>query len=147
MTHARSQIRNAVTAILLGNTSAQNRVYESRIYPLDNAKLPALLVYTKQENVADYSISYPRTQNRQLQLTIEAYVKASNNSDEVADQIALEVEQLIAANPKLGGLAKDTILATTEIQFSDDGEKPIAYAIMNFTVSYTVKENAPQTTI
>jgi hypothetical protein len=145
MTHARTQIRNAVTAILLGNTLAQNRVFESRIYPLDNAKLPALLVYTKQESVSDYSISYPRTQNRQVQLTIEAYVKAHNNCDEVADQIALEVEQLIAASPKLGGIAKDTALTSTEIQFSDDGEKPIAYAILSFTVSYAVKENAPQT--
>ena len=53
MTHARTQIRNAVTALLLNNTSAGAKVYESRIYPLDDPKLPAILIYTKQETVGD----------------------------------------------------------------------------------------------
>lgn len=147
MSHARTQIRNAVTALLLNNTSAGNKVYESRVYPLENPKLPALLIYTKQEVVADQSMSRPRTQVRQLQLTVEAYVKATSNIDETADTLAVEVEQIIAADPTLGGLAKDAMLTNTDIQFLDDGEKPIAVAVLTFTVNYTVKENAPQTII
>jgi hypothetical protein len=147
MSHARTQIRNAVTALLTGNTSAGSHVYESRIYPLENPKLPALLVYTKQEVVADQSMSQPRTQLRQLQLTVEAYVKASSNADETADTLALEVEQLIAADPTLGGLAKDSMLTSTDIQFSDEGEKPIAIAVLTYTVHYAVKEHQPQTII
>ena len=147
MSHARTQIRNVVTALLLNNTSAGDKVFESRVYPLENPKLPALLIYTKQEVVADQSMSRPRTQVRQLQLTIEAYIKATSNIDETADTLALEVEQIIAADPTLGGLAKDTMLTNTDIQFLDDGEKPIAVAVLTFTVNYTVKENAPQTII
>jgi hypothetical protein len=147
MSHARTQIRNAVTALLLNNTSAGDKVFESRVYPLENPKLPALLIYTKQEVVADQSMSRPRTQVRQLQLTVEAYVKATSNIDETADTLALEVEQIIAADPTLGGLAKDAMLTNTDIQFLDDGEKPIAVAVLTFTVNYTVKENAPQTII
>jgi len=147
MSHARTQIRNAVTALLLNNTSAGDKVFESRVYPLENPKLPALLVYTKQEVVADQSMSRPRTQIRQLQLTVEAYVKATSNIDETADTLALEVEQIIAADPTLGGLAKDTMLTNTDIQLSADGEKPIAVAVLTYTVNYTVKENAPQTII
>ncbi len=148
MSHARTQIRNAVTALLLGNTSAVSKVYESRVYPLDNPKLPAILVYTKQESVDDQmSMSKPRTQHRELQLTIEVYVKANSNIDETADTLALEIEQLIATDPTLGGLVKDTILDTTEIQYSDEGEKPIAVIILTFAVLYAVKENAPNTLI
>jgi len=148
MTHARTQIRNAVTALLLNNTSAGSKVYESRIYPLDDPKLPAILIYTKQESVGDQmSMSKPRTQHRELQLTIEVYVKANSNIDETADGLALEVEQIIGNDPTPGGLVKDSILSTTEIQYSDEGEKPIAVITLTFAVLYAVKENTPQTLI
>ena len=51
----------------------------------------------------------------------------------------------VVAVPTLGGLVKDTALDTTETQFSDDGERPIAVAMLTFSVLYTVKEHEPQT--
>jgi len=147
MKHARTQIRNAVTALLKGNTTAGDNVFEARVYPLNDPKLPALLIYTKQETVGEQSMSRPRTQQRELMVTIEAYVKARGNVDEDTDTLAMEIEQLVATDPTLGGLVKDTALDTTETQFSDDGEKPVAVAILTFSVLYTVKENAPQTLI
>lgn len=147
MTHARTQIRNTITALLMNNTSAENRVYEARVYALDDTKLPALLVYTKQETVGERSISRPRTQQRQLLLTIEAYVKARGNVDEATDTLALEVEQHIAAYPTLEGMVKDISLVSTETQFSDEGEKPIAVALLTFSIAYAVKEHEPQTLV
>ncbi|MAR56968.1 MAG: hypothetical protein CMM93_07275 [Rickettsiales bacterium] len=76
MSHARTQIRQAVVALLKNNTGAGSRVYEARVYALQEPKLPALLVYTKQEVVGDQSMSRPRTQQRELMLSVEAYVKA-----------------------------------------------------------------------
>ena len=147
MKHARTQIRNAVTTLLKGNTTAGNNVYEARVYPIDDPKLPALLVYTKQETVGEQSMSRPRTQQRELMITVEAYVKARGNVDEETDTLAMEIEQLIAADPTIGGLVKDTALDTTETQFSDDGEKPVAVAILNFSTLYVVKEHEPETLI
>ena len=80
-------------------------------------------------------------------MTIEVYVKANSNIDETADSLALEIEQIIGGDPSIGGLVKDTILSTTEIQYSDEGEKPIAVIILTFAVLYAVKENAPDTLI
>lgn len=145
MKHARTQIRNAVTALLKGNTTAGNNVFEARVYPINDPKLPALMIYTKQETVGEQSMSRPRTQQRELFVTVEAYVKARGNVDEDTDNLALEIEQLIAADPTLSGLVKDTALDTTETQFSDDGERPVAVAILTFSVLYTVKEHEPQT--
>lgn len=147
MTHARTQIRNSVTALLVGNTSAGNRVYEARVYALDDAKLPALLVYTKQENVGERSISYPRTQKRELLVTVEAYVKARGNIDGDTDSLALEIEQQIAADPTLSGLVKDISLISTETRVSDEGEKPIAIVLLTFSAIYAIKEHEPQTLV
>ncbi len=147
MNHARTEIRHAVIGLLKNNTAAGSNVFEARVYPLDDTKLPALLVYTKQEAVEEQSISYPRTQQRALVIVVEAYVKARGNVDMETDFLALEAEKLIAADPTLGGLVKDITLDTTETQFSDDGERPIAVAILAFSVRYTVKEHEPQTLI
>ncbi len=147
MSHARTQIRNAVTALLTGNTSAGNTVYESRIYPLNSPKLPALLVYTKEETLLEQSMSKPRTMQRQIQLVIEIYAKGSSNVDETIDGLAAEIEQLLGGDPTIGGKAKDSMLVTTEIQFSDEGEKPLAIGILNYAVHYAVKENTPQTLV
>ncbi len=145
MSHARTQIRQAVVALLKNNTGAGSRVYEARVYALQEPKLPALLVYTKQEVVGDQSMSRPRTQQRELMLSVEAYVKASGKVDEATDDLALEIEQQIAVDPTLGGLVKDIALETTDTQLYDEGEKPVAIAILTFSTLYSVKENAPQT--
>ena len=147
MSHARTQIRQAVIALLKGNTGAGNNVFEARIYPIDDPKLPALLVYTKLETLGEQSMSRPRTQQRELRLSIEVYVKARGKVDEDTDALALEIEQLIAADVTLGGLVKDMVLDTTETQFSDDGERPVAVAVMNYAILYTVKEHQPQTLV
>lgn len=147
MSHARTQIRQAVVALLNGNTEAGNRVFSSRVHPLDDAKLPALLVYTPQENVGERSMQRPRTQQRQLQLAVEGYLKARGDIDAEADALALEVEQLIAADPTLAGLVKDITLESTATQLSGEGEKPVAVITLTFAVLYCVKENAPQTPV
>ena len=147
MSHARTQIRQAVIALLKGNTGAGNNVFEARVYPIDDPKLPALLVYTKLETLGEQSMSRPRTQQRELRLSIEVYVKARGKVDEDTDALALEIEQLIAADVTLGGLVKDMVLDTTETQFSDDGERPVAVAVMNYATLYTVKEHQPQTLV
>lgn len=147
MSHARTQIRQAVIALLKGNTGAGNNVFEARVYPIDDPKLPALLVYTKLETLGEQSMSRPRTQQRELRLSIEVYVKARGKVDEDTDALALEIEQLIAADITLGGLVKDMVLDTTETQFSDDGERPVAVAVMNYAILYTVKEHQPQTLV
>ena len=147
MTHACTQIGQAVATMLKNNASAGANVFEARAYALDDPKLPALLVYTKQETVGQTSMSYPRTQQRELQMSIEAYVKARGKVDDDTDTLALEIEQLIAADPTLGELVRDVVLDTTETLISDEGEKPIAVAVLNYAVLYTVKEHEPQTLI
>lgn len=143
MNHGRTQIRNAVAALLKGNTTAGQNVFEARVYALDDPKLPALLVYSNDEVVVEQSISRPRTQTRQLSLTIEGYARANSNVDTATDSLAKEIETLVAADPTLGGLVKDAALSTTETQLSSEGEKPVAVVTITYVVTYNTKENAP----
>lgn len=42
---------------------------------------------------------------------------------------------------------KDTMLDSTSIQLSGDGEKPVAVITLTFAVLYCTKENAPETLV
>nr|BDD46843.1 hypothetical protein 9 [bacterium] len=141
--HARTQIRQAVTALLTENTDAGGNVFESRVYPLDDLKLPAILVYTNNEAVETDTIAHPRTQTRQVSLSVEIYAKANTKADTITDNLTLQVEKLIASDPTIGGLVKDTVLDSTETRLSGDAEKPVSITAMTYQITYRVKENAP----
>ncbi len=140
MTHARTMIRNRVIA-LLKKAFSGIQVHEFKVYPIDNP--PAVLVYTPQEQVIECSISYPRSQTRQLTLVVEAYAKANANIDATVDSLALGIEEALAADLSLDGMIKDIVLHSSETIFSGEGDKPIAVATLTYHITYRVKENSP----
>ena len=146
MSHARTQIRNAIFNIL--DTAINDAtIIQSRIYPIGEGKLPAILIYTRQENLQDSSLSKPRTQFRNLSLVIEVIAKANNDLDQALDDLAVQIEEALSADTSLGGLVKDTTLQTTDIQYLDEGDKPHGVMVMTYGVTYAVHETAPQNLI
>jgi len=141
--HVRQQIREQIGSTLTGLTTTGTRVYQSRIYPLQVDLSPTLLIYTKSETSEPIVIGSSRTVMRILTVVIEAYVKATTNSDDTIDTITKEVEIALAADTTLNGLAKDCYLESTEIDYNGEGEQPIGVASLNFNVSYITAENAP----
>ena len=77
----------------------------------------------------------------------EGFAKATSNFDDTIDTISKEVEEAIAADRTLGGLAKDTYLESTEIEFNAEGEKPLGYVSMTFLTNYYVKETNPDVAV
>ena len=145
--HVRMQIRNQVVTQLTGLTTTAARVFDSRVYPLEDANLPALLIYTKSETSEPIEIGTNRTSERLLSLNIEAYVKSTTNFEDTLDTICKEVEQAIAADPTLSGKAKDCYLESTEIEFNAEGEKPLAFCTLTFLTSYYVQEQSPDVAV
>ena len=84
-----------------------------------------------------------RTMERSLTVNIEGYVKANSNFDDTVDTICKEVETAMATDTTLNGLAKDSFLETTEIEFNAEGEKPVGFVTMSFKVDYYVLESSP----
>lgn len=146
MTHVRKQIRDKVETLLTGLSTTGSRVYSTRLYRTESANLPCLLIYTKSENVAIDSL-YPLKYERQLEVIVDGVAAATSNLDDTLDAISLEVEEALAANHTLDGLAKDTILTGSEIEFNADGEKPIGTIRLIFNVTYRVAAGDVETAI
>lgn len=143
MSHLRTGIRTKVLARLANLTLTGTRVFASRVYPMDASRLPGLIVYTGNETVTVRTMNYPRTQERTLEVSVEAYVRAVSGYESTLDDIIEDVEYAIATDRTLSGSVKDTQLTSIRSQFAGDGEQPCAVAVMTFNVVYTTKENAP----
>lgn len=147
MPHPRVTIRQEFVNRLLGNTAAQRRVYDSRVYLLEGRSLPAIIVFSDHEDIVTDTISFPRSQSRTLRVTVQCYAKNNDTVSTEIDNLVLEVEQLMMADNNLGGLVKDCRMESCDIALNNDSEKPVAVASLVFVVLYKVKENAPSVTI
>jgi len=145
--HIRQQIREKFGTTLTGLTTTGSNVFESRVYPLENTNLPALIIYTKSETSEPIVIGTDRVMSRELSVIVECYAKATSNFDDTIDTISKEVEVAIAADRTLDGLTKDTYLESTEIEFNAEGEKPLGYVSLTFLTNYYVKESAPDVAV
>ena len=143
--HVRQQIREKFGTTLTGLTTTGSRVYESRVYPLET--VPALVIYTKSETSEPIVIGTDRVMSRELSVVVEGYAKASSDFDDTIDTISKEVEEAIAADRTLGGLAKDTYIESTEITFNAEGEKPMGYVSLTFISNYYVQETNPDVAV
>ena len=145
--HVRQQIREKVGTTLTGLTTTGSNIYESRVYPLEAGNLPALVVYTKNEESEPIVIGTNRLSSRNLSVIVEIYAKTTTNFDDTIDIISKEVEVAIAADTTLDGLTKDIYLESTEIEYNGEGEQPVGYATLTFLTNYYVQETNPDVAV
>jgi len=145
MAHVRKQIRDAIVTAVTGLTTTGSNVFRSRLYPLESSKLPGLCIFTRSEAVEFDTLTMSRSINRVLDVIIEGYVSATANYDNTLDQIAVEVEEALAADVTLGGLSKDLQVTAFEADFSADGDQPVAVGRFTVTVQYRTAENDVET--
>jgi hypothetical protein len=106
------QVGLAFASQVAGLATTGARVFQDESHPLSEADLPALRVYIKDDQVSDgmdtqsTDTASPFLQRRDLMLTCEALAKSNSGLIATLNQIRKEVELAIAANPRLGGLAK-----------------------------------------
>ena len=85
-----------------------------------------------------------RTQQRALNLIIEAHCRGTANIDDTLDTIAEEVEEAMVSDVTRGGNAKDTKLVSTEIEF-DTASQKTGLMRLTYLINYNTIENAVQT--
>jgi len=136
MAHIRKQIRDRFVTVLKSNVGlVKRRVYPSRVYALTSPDLPAVTVYTGSE-ASDLMTMGARTLMRELSMEVDLYVRLNDTFDNKVDEIAVQIEEAIAADFTVNGLAKEAVLTSTEIDFSGDAEQPIGVAKLTFRVRY-----------
>lgn len=145
MSHQRQQIREAAKTVLIGAltvddvttyaTSAETRVYETRLLPLTRLKLPAISVYTMEESSTDND-SAPRILTRSMRMALEIAVQQGTNIDDSMDAICVQAERAMHADPTLGGTCGDSVLTSSEFEITEENNKFTGVVTLVYTVTY-----------
>lgn len=147
MPHARQKIRDQAVTELTGLATTGSRVYPSRIYPLQEAELPALLVYAHEEESEPFNLDLDgRILERSLTLTVTGVAQATSGIEDTLDQIAAEVEAALGLS-MLNGLAADLYLAGTRLELSGEGDQPTGSIHLDWRVLYRTMEKDPLNTL
>ena len=114
MAHVRRQIRDRVATLLSQNVSlVKRRVFTTRVHPFNEENLPAISVYTGAEASERMNAGVTDV-IRDLTLDIDIYVRETSKFDDDVDAIAVQVEEAMAGDFTVNGLAKFSVLTSTE---------------------------------
>lgn len=147
--HPRAKIRHKIFDLLLNKTKAGDQVFRTRVQPIRKLKLPSISIYTSSESVdPDGLQSAPRENLRNISLTIEGWVKVDTtypdrSVDDQMDDLALEIEHIVLADPQLGGIASDLFLESTDTEVIEIGDRLMGLIILTFDVEYCTLASVP----
>lgn len=146
MAHLRQSIRERVATDVTGLTTTGSNVFQTRLYPVESASLPCLLVYTTSEESEVDEMASPRPMTRSLNVVVQGIV-SSTQPDDTLDLISKEVEVALAGDVTINSLASNSYLSSTEIEINADGSKPVGIVMLNYVVEYRNLDNNPESAI
>lgn len=147
--HAGKQALDRIVTDVTGLVTTGANVFLSRLYPVEEAALPALLVYAdNMEAIRDLD-AMQGDGNRGvifgLSATVEALVKevTAGTAETTAWTILSEVQTALEGDNDLNSLAKDIKLESVEWERHGEGDKAVLSMKMDWTVIFRIKETAP----
>lgn len=141
--HVRQQIQERFVTNCTDLTTTAGRVFKSRVYDITQTEVPGLCIYANSETSSRATMQTTDSLERTLDVLVEGYVQQTLEMDDTMDTIAAEVETAIAADPTCNGLAKDTVLTSTEMTMTGEGDLPGGMVRLTWTVLYFTKTTAP----
>lgn len=142
--HVRKRIRDAVESTLTGLTTTGSNVFVSRVYEVEAAKLPCLVITTPSEaiNLEGGTLEAP---GRDLTVEVKGHAKATTALDDTLDQIAKEVETAMRTDITLGGLSHGLDLTSMDSDLTSDGDKPHGTVTLTYLIQYRTPFGDPTT--
>lgn len=134
----RIEIRKGFERAIKGATLAKDRVFRSRVLPLDlkTITLPAVLIYSGDEDIEEYNQA-PRELRRTTEIWVEAIGIVRVEFEDVLDVIAAQVEHVINQDETLGGICTDALIGRTERSDPErNAAKTVGALRMRFDVVY-----------
>lgn len=144
MSLERKKIRDYIVSTLKGKTDARDRVFSSRTVANWTNNLPAINVYTTDEDINELNQA-PRILKRMMTVRFEIAVSCSEEgkaADDL-DRIMQQLEDVLEVDFRLGKRCDDLMLKRIAVEFDPGGEKPIGAAQMDWDCLYTT--DAPGT--
>ncbi len=138
--HPRKIIRAAIAALIKGAapqyaTAAGRAVYDSRDMPLGASQLPAVLIYTTRERIESDQMADGGIRRRAMDVSVECF-DTGENAAVTVDALAWSAENLLRANPNLGGLVEWVNVTDTRIVVVEDAELALFCAALTVEVTY-----------
>ncbi len=148
--HPRTLIRHAATALLKSHPDLQSacgaRIFPSREEHFLEEDLPAVGVYTLDEQVIDTSDRAPRPDWRSLTLAVEILDKAAPTLDDAIDALAALVEEALGSPSAFSAVIRkefqcespimEIAYQSTDIEFASDGKRVMGIATLNYQIEY-----------
>lgn len=136
MAHKRKTLRATFRQALEdANTAAGARVFKDRETSLRTTELPAIVLYTDDEDAEDRGYA-PRELVRVLSVVIEGYVAATEDVDDAMDDLAEQIEPVMEGDPQWGGLTSDVLLVKTELETGVLGDRQVGRVRLTYEVTY-----------
>jgi len=153
MTLLREDIRLAVVNRLTGQTSAEDRVYNSRIMPAKK-NFPQIFIWTLSESREGIYSTDPLVVRIKINLEIHAITRieiegdSGSVVDSLCDQIYCQMDRYLGGNA-LTAPHEDMIYAGTDIDHYNDGDALYAQAVMRYEVTALLSQaySAPAFTL
>lgn len=148
MPHVLAQVRSAAVTVLTGLPTTGAHVFEQEFYPWTEAQLPALVVATSADPVAE-SLDWPTDLRYEIVLQVTIIVRGLGNLAAAIDQITSEAQAALCALAAVGGKVVSVVpVNLSQPEFSGDGDQPVARRLMTFDVRtlYTTADD-PDTLI
>ncbi len=150
--HIRKQIRDAAKTALTGLTTTGANVFSGRISALQASELPGLLIFLNgDEAIEGANNAGTPTVDRSGMLRIEGVAAEGDDTLDLLDQIALEVEaKLFSDAPFMDTLLVPPGPPATSIQVDDapgGSAKRVGSIIMNFPILFRTELGAPDTQV
>ena len=141
--HLRRQIRDRIAATTVsGLSTTSTRVFQSPIFPLQTETIPGLIVSAMEADSSAGTLGPAREIQRIMNLSIEGYVALSATVLDTLDLIAKEVEEAMAGDRTINGLATESTLNSTEIRMEPELHIPVGIIRLNYSVEYRNLETA-----
>ena len=125
--HLRRQIRERIVTDVTGLSTTGSNVFEGRVYPIEESKLPCLLVYDAEESIEVQTLSPAGSRSVQatLNITIEGYANGGDGAA-VLDTLAgiqKEIQVAMAGDVSINSLAGDSAPVSADISLSGDASE------------------------
>lgn len=145
--HLRQQCIESLTTLVTNLSTTSTRVFRSRVYPLETAELPGLIVRFRYGNSTErseaLSTGVPRTLQRDCGIEVLGYAQDNGDLDADLNQIALEVEKALAM--PVAGPWQSLMLDGTGLDLAGAGVKPVGRVLLSYIATYFTRENTPET--
>lgn len=130
--HCRKQIRDAVIAQLQTDLPS-HEVYNFKMVAFEQAQLPAISVYTDEEDSSKSNIQGVIA--RTLTLRVELYRKGKNVVDEIDEDLET-VEPSVLDGLSTLPLEDEPLLERTDCTVSDESNQRLGAVRLEYTVRY-----------